>query len=107
MESAKAMFDVTAEHLHNAAVDEINKLVTEAAHNGKFFIKLWEGKATTVNTQFIFVQRYNIEAYNFLQRMGYTFVSMQDPEGITRLYIGWGFNDDQHMKTVLKVCEER
>lgn len=106
MISAKKMVEITNSNISSDSVAAIEKAVNERANAGKFFAKLWEGKPQSLDTKLIFIERYDVEAYNHVMHMGYTVVSVQEPSGVVSLYIGWGFDGDNALKIAIKYSEE-
>lgn len=103
MVSAKTMVEIADQNISNPNIDSIDKVVQEQAKQGKFFAKLWEGKPTSMDTQLIFIERYDVEAYNHLIRLGYVITSVKDAHDIIMLFIGWGFDGVGALNRVLKL----
>ena len=106
MLSAKEMVKLADSSIQNEHVAHIETIVKRHAENGKFFAKLWTGKPNSMDTQLIFIEQYNVDAYNHIQRMGYVFTSMQKPNGEVSLYIGWGFASEVALKIAIKAEAE-
>lgn len=106
MVSAKTMVEIADQNISNPNIDSIDKVVQEQAKQGKFFAKLWEGKPTSMDTQLIFMERYDVEAYNHLIRLGYVITTTKDAHDIVRLYVGWGFETSTSLKLAIKSAEE-
>lgn len=106
MISAKKMVEITNNNVSSSHVGEIESAVTARANGGKFYAKLWEGKPTSLDTKLIFIERYDVEAYNHVMHMGYTVVSVREPSGVVGLYIGWGFDGEDALKIAIKYSEE-
>lgn len=105
MISANKMAELADQHINNKHIAVIEKMAEARAKDGKFFVKLWEGKPESMDTSLIFMEQYDVEALNHLKRQKYTIVSIRDPHGVVSLYLGWGFISESALKTAIQAEE--
>lgn len=105
MISAVKMAELADQHINNRYITKIEKMAEDRARDGKFFVKLWEGKPESMDTSLIFTEQYDIEALNHLKRQKYTIVSIKDAHGVVSLYLGWGFLSESALKTAVQAEE--
>lgn len=105
MISASKMAELADQHINNRHIAEIEKLAEARANDGKFFVKLWEGKPESMDTSLIFTERFDVEALNHVKRQKYTIVTIKDPHGVVGLYMGWGFLSESALKIAIQAEE--
>lgn len=106
MISAKNMVELADKNIKNVHIDTIEKLAQARATDGKFFVKLWTGKPVSMDTQLIFVELYDLEAYSHLNRKGYQIATVRSADGVVDLYVGWGFENRSSLELALRLGEE-
>ena len=105
MISAAKMVELADQNINNTHVTTIERMAEERAKDGKFFVKLWEGKPESMDTSLIFQEVYDVESLNHVRRQKYTIVTIKDPHGVVGLYMGWGFLSESALKTAIQVEE--
>ena len=106
MVSAKELVKITDQCIQNRHIRDIEKVATDAANRGDYFVKLWEGKPSSMDTMLIFTEQYDVEALNYLQRLGYLIATVEDAFGVVSLYIGWGFDSMTSLKVAIKASKK-